>query len=256
MNFKKASIYLIALLLLAACRSAAEETGGGSDIHWSYEGEEGPAHWGELDPGFAACGVGDHQSPIDVTTTDERDVANIEFHYQQSDVLIVNNGHTVQVDYEGGSYIELDGNRFDVLQFHYHAPSEHAVNGELFAAELHIVHANADDRLAVVGILLAEGEENAAYTSFIDNLPAEETEGVETGDRINALELLPDVQTTYRYSGSLTTPPCSEGVLWLLMTTPVELSGQQIAAMETVFEGNNRPVQPIFERTVTEDTTP
>ena len=239
-------------LLLNACSST---TTPATPPHWAYEGEEGPSHWGELE-GYATCGDGTHQSPIDVNSPTEQDLTNISFHYQPSEVNILNNGHTVQVNYDAGSYIELDGTRYDVLQFHYHAPSEHTVNGESFPAEIHIVHKNAEDSLAVVGILLQEGTQNDAFSSFIDHLPSEKTDAKDAGVTINASDFLPAIQTTYRYAGSLTTPPCTEGVQWLLMTAPVELSAAQLSTLESIFEANNRPVQPLGERTTIEDSTP
>ncbi|MCB9111125.1 MAG: carbonic anhydrase family protein [Anaerolineales bacterium] len=246
-------------LAVTACAPAATEQASheGSPPHWTYEGEEGPAHWGDLDASYAACGTGKSQSPIDVSTPAEEDLTNIAFHYQPSEVNILNNGHTVQVNYDAGSYIELDGVRYDVAQFHFHAPSEHAVDGKLFAAEIHIVHKSADGALAVVGILLDEGAQNDAFQPFIDNLPTEASDVKDAGVTINAADLLPAVQTTYRYSGSLTTPPCTEGVNWLVMTTPVQLSADQLSALESLFEGgNNRPVQPLNDRTLVEDNTP
>jgi carbonic anhydrase len=249
-RFVLSSVFLIALLLSACAGSATPP-------HWTYEGEEGPAHWGEIDPSFAACGTGKSQYPIDVANPLEQDLTNISFHYQPSKVNILNNGHTVQVNYDAGSYIELDNSRYDVVQFHYHAPSEHTLDGESFPAELHIVHRNADGNLAVVGVLLKEGSENAAYQPFIRNLPVEKTDPKDAGVTINAIDLLPPVEMTFRYSGSLTTPPCTEGVNWLLMTTPFELSAQQLIALDSLFEGgNNRPVQPINDRAFIEDNTP
>lgn len=169
----------------------------------------------------------------------------------------MNNGHTVQVNYDSGSYIQLDDVRYDVLQFHYHAPSEHVVDGKEFPAELHIVHKNADGGLAVVGILLQEGAQNDAYASFIENLPIEKSDVKDAGVTVDAADLLPTVQTTFRYSGSLTTPPCTEGVYWLLMTTPVELSSEQLNKFESIFdEGNNRPIQPLNDRPLEEDSSP
>jgi len=250
---------LIALiLLLNACAPAAQPTmeHAAHPPHWTYEGEEGPAHWGELDASYATCGTGQEQSPIDIAAPQTQDLTNISFHYQPSKLNILNNGHTAQVNYDAGSYIELDGVRYDVLQFHYHSPSEHTVNGEAFPAEVHIVHKNADGNLAVVGILLREGAENSAYGPFIDNLPASESEAKDAGVTVDAAGLLPTEQTTYRYDGSLTTPPCSEGVKWLLMTTPVELSSEQLDKLDAMFEANNRPVQPLEGRTPIEDGTP
>jgi carbonic anhydrase len=210
-----------------------------------------------LDPSYAVCGTGKQQSPIDVSSPKEEDLANIVFHYQPSEENILNNGHTVQVNYDAGSYIELDGVRYDVAQFHYHAPSEHSIDGKSFAAELHIVHKSADGTLAVVGILLDEGPQNDALQPFIEKLPAEKSDVKDAGVKINAADFLPSVQTTFRYSGSLTTPPCTEGVNWLLMTTPVEASAEQLHALEGLFEGgNNRPVQPLNDRPLAEDSTP
>lgn len=253
MKFLHSTFIVLMTFALAACYPQQDST----SPHWTYEGEEGPEHWGDLDPSFATCGTGTSQSPIDVSNPAEQDLANIVFHYQPSEINILNNGHTVQVNYDTGSYIELDGVRYDVAQFHYHAPSEHAVDGKLFAAELHIVHKNADGSLAVVGILLDEGAQNNAFQPFIENLPAEKSDVKDTGTTINAADLLPSVQTTFRYSGSLTTPPCTEGVNWLVMTTSVEISTSQIEALTSLFEeGNNRPVQPLNDRPLAEDSTP
>ena len=258
----KNKFYLIGLLIivslgLGACAPKAETPHTAEPPHWTYEGEEGPEHWGNLDQSYALCGTGKSQSPIDVTAPGEEGLSNISFHYQPSEVNILNNGHTVQVNYDAGSYMDLDGVRYDLVQFHYHAPSEHALNGKLFAAELHIVHKSADGTLAVVGILFEEGAQNDALQPFVDNLPAEKSDVKDAGVKINAAELLPAIQTTYRYNGSLTTPPCSEGVHWNLMTTPVEISSEQLSALETLFEeGNNRPVQPLNDRPLVEDNTP
>jgi carbonic anhydrase len=225
-------------------------------VHWSYKGEEGPGHWGHLDPSFAACDAGKSQSPVDIAGTEVMDLPNVVFHYKASDVYILNNGHTVQVNYDSGSYIELDGQRYDLLQYHYHAPSEHTIDGHIFAAELHIVHKDASGRLAVVGILLEEGSENAAFQPLLHHLPAQKSAETKLDIQINAADFLPAVQTTYRYSGSLTTPPCTEGVSWLVMTSPLQVSAEQIAAFTNVFEGNNRPVQPLHSRSLLEDSTP
>ncbi len=249
---------VVTSLVLAACGAKVEEPHPVAEApHWTYEGEEGPEHWDEIDSAFAVCGTGTSQSPIDISAPSEKDLSNITFHYQSSEVNILNNGHTAQVNYDVGSYIELDGVRYDVAQFHYHAPSEHAIDGKLFAAEIHIVHKNADGQLAVVGILLEEGAENAAFAPFINNLPTEKADVKNTGVTINATDFLPAAQTTFRYSGSLTTPPCTEGVSWLVMTTPVQASAEQLHALETLFEHhNNRPVQELNDRPLAEDSTP
>jgi carbonic anhydrase len=257
MKSKLFILSVLILLIVSACSpSKAPATPASSPVHWTYEGEEGPAHWGELDPTYELCGTGKNQSPVDIASPGEQDLANIVFHYQPSEVNILNNGHTVQVNYDPGSYIELDGARYDLLQFHYHAPSEHEIGGKVFPAELHLVHRSADGKLAVVGLLLQEGSAHAAFDPFIDNLPADASEVQDAGGTINAMDFLPGIPTTYRYSGSLTTPPCSEGVSWLVMTMPVDLSSTQLSKLEGLFEGNNRPVQPLNGRSLVEDTTP
>jgi carbonic anhydrase len=250
------SVLVVSFVVLSACTPASTPPPTPTSVHWTYEGEEGPEHWGGLDTSYAACGVGKSQSPVDVVNPASQDLENIAFHYQPSEVRILNNGHTVQVNYDSGSYIEIDGQRYDVMQFHYHAPSEHTLNGKLFAAELHIVHKSATGQLAVVGILLEEGAENTAYQPLLANLPAEKSPEIDAGVKINAMDLLPAVQTTFRYSGSLTTPPCTEGVSWIVMVTPVQLSVEQIADFEKIYEGNNRPVQPLNTRPLIEDSTP
>jgi carbonic anhydrase len=252
MRIRTYSFLLTLPFLFAVGAGAAEHHA----THWTYDGAAGPSHWGELDPTFATCGTGKHQSPIDLANASSKDLKDPELHYKPSELRVLNNGHTVQVNYDKGSYMEVDGERFDVVQFHYHAPSEHRINGKAFAAELHVVHKNAAGRLAVIGILLEAGAENPAYQAFLKNLPDHEAKASEKGVKVNVAELLPVAHATFRYDGSLTTPPCTEGVRWLVMTTPVSLSQGQLAALEKVFKGNNRPVQPLNDRTLTEDSTP
>jgi carbonic anhydrase len=240
-------------------------------IKWDYQGEENPTNWGRFS---AVCATGKQQSPINIDLTDQgfapegsilalaalkdsllrchalkllpsfdkQKLTNIFFDYQTSSMRILNNGRTVIVKGDRSSYIMLDNQRYKVKQFHYHSPSEHSLNEEFFPAELHLVHQQSD-RYTVVAILLKEGQENLAYQPFIDRLPPQESPEIDLGITINLAELLPTNKTAYRYSGSLTTPPCTEGVNWLLMTNPVELSPAQITALKNVFNGNNRPIQ-------------
>jgi carbonic anhydrase len=260
-NKKMFAILPALLLLLSACAPAVTPapvaTGTPAPVHWTYEGEEGPAHWADLSPTFAACSAGKEQSPVDLTKADEKDLTNIVFHYQPSKVNIINNGHTIQVNYDAGSYIEVDGVRYDLLQFHFHAPSEHSINGKLAEAEVHFVHKNADGKLAVVGVLIEKGvSDNGAVQSFWNNLPAA-SGPVQTLDaQVNSNDFLPAVQTTYRYDGSLTTPPCTEGVKWMVMTEPIVFSEAQLANYTKLFEGTNRPVQELNGRPEVEDTSP
>ncbi len=254
------AIMLVIIVVLNACATAAPETKEGehetsAHPHFTYEGEEGPEHWGELDPSYETCGTGKSQSPIDLASADAQDLSNIVFHYQPTKIHLVNNGHSVQVNYDAGSYIEVEGKRYDLLQFHFHAPSENAVDGELYSLEMHLVHKNEAGELAVIAVFLDGGAENEALKPVWDNMPTEEGEK-EVESEVNANNLLPSVQTTYRFSGSLTTPPCTEGVSWFVMTTPIELSEGQITAFEQVYHGNNRPLQPLHGRELIIDSTP
>lgn len=256
------SVFVVSLLVLSACAPVSPPVPASTSVptptpvHWTYEGEEGPAHWGTLSPDYAACSAGKSQSPIDISNPAPQDVANLVFHYQTSKVNILNNGHTIQVKYDAGSYMEFDGVRYDLLQFHFHTPSEHAMNGKLAKAELHLVHKSADGKLAVVGILIEAGAEHPAFKSTWDNLPTTKGPEQQLSMEVNAATMLPIVQKTYRYEGSLTTPPCTEGVKWNVMVEPIEMSEMQLAAFTHIFEGNNRPVQPLDGRTLIEDTTP
>lgn len=225
-------------------------------VRWTYEGEEGPEYWGELDPAYATCSGGTQQSPIDVSGQAEADIANIDFDYQVvSPLHIVNNGHTEQVVIPDGSGIRLDGKQYPLKQFHFHAPSEHTVDGVAEAMELHLVHITEAGEIAVVGVLLAEGEENAALKSVFEAMPAMAGPQQEVTGSVDLNALLPAQLTTYRYMGSLTTPPCSEGVNWLLMTDRSSVSTAQVEAFRKVFGQDARPVQPLNDRTVQEDTT-
>jgi carbonic anhydrase len=238
---------------------AGDATPGATDEqpHWTYEGEEGPEHWGELDADYASCSTGEEQSPIDISEADGADLTDIAFSYQTvSPIRLVNNGHTLQVNIPEGSSIAFDGATYPLKQFHFHTPSEHTIDGRAEPMELHLVHITDGGEIAVVGVMLAEGEENVALQPVFAAMPATAGPEVEVDGSIDLAALLPTVQTTYRYSGSLTTPPCTEGVHWLVMTEPMTVSTTQIETFRAVFEMNARPVQPLDERTVNEDTTP
>jgi carbonic anhydrase len=191
-----------------------------------------------------------------MTNVAETDLENIVFSYQPSNLNIINDGHTIQVNYDEGSYIEVDGVRYDLLQFHFHAPSEHLIEGQPSDAELHLVHKSAGGITAVVGLFLLQGDvENAFLAPVFDNLPAEEGQVLIIDTQVNVAYILPMGKGTYRYGGSLTTPPCTEGVNWFLMTLPIEISVDQLAAFTAIVDANNRPVQPLNDRIVTEDTS-
>jgi carbonic anhydrase len=230
---------------------------------WHYEGAEGPANWGRLSPKFAACGEGRNQSPIDITKATPAASAQLRTTFLPAELRIahhehmadgINNGHTIQINYPDAETLTLGGVAYQLTQYHFHSPSEHTVDGKRFPMEMHLVHKSADDRLAVVGVFIAEGAHNKAFDPVWANLPRQK--GVETHYprvTVDVDALLPTVRTSYRYDGSLTTPPCSEGVSWIVMTTPIEFSGEQLAAFTRLIKDNNRPVQNLNGRTILTD---
>lgn len=229
----------------------------GEDAHWSYQGENGPERWGELDTDYTTCSTGTEQSPIDISGAEQADLSTIDFSYLETAVNIRNNGHTIQVNYDEGSSIEVNGVTYNLEQFHFHMPSEHAVDGELSDAEMHFVHHSTDGEAAVVGLLINSGEENTVLAPVWEHLPAEETPEAETiaDVRLNAADILPDGSTYYTYPGSLTTPGCGERVTWLVMTTPIEMSMEQIEQFKAIIGPNNRPLQPLNDRSLLEDNS-
>jgi carbonic anhydrase len=255
---------ILALGGLAACGSppaqpdtdSSHAPSAAHEVHWSYAGETGPSHWGELAAEFAACATGTRQSPVDLGGPIPRDLPDVVFDYRPSPARILNNGHTVQVEVDPGNRIEVDGESFQLVQFHFHAPSEHTVGGEQADAELHLVHASAEGALAVVGVLIRDGAENAAVDPFWDELPAEPSPARPLEERIHLEDLLPTNRTVVRYDGSLTTPPCSEGVRWVVMTETVDMSRDQLRTLTSIIAGNRRPVQPRNEREIAMDATP
>jgi carbonic anhydrase len=240
---------------LAACDKAKAECQAITSPHWSYEGAEGPEFWGKLTPNYALCANGLNQSPINITNTITADTSNIIFNYQPTPLNIINNGHTIQVNYDKGSSIKVDGTSYQLLQFHFHTLSEHTLNGKHSAMEMHFVHKSDEGNLAVVGVMMNQGRENSSLAPIWEHLPkkAGEEQHID-GVTINAMYLLPKEQLTYQYSGSLTTPPCSEGVKWLVLTTPIEVSTAQVAAFESIIGHNYRPVQPLTARQVLKDS--
>lgn len=222
----------------------AAPAAGGHASHWAYEGPGGPEHWGDLKSEYRACGAGRQQSPIDVDNAGAARMTPISFHYKVSVIELVNNGHTVQANYGKGSYITVGNERFDLLQFHFHTPSEHKVAGRSFPMEIHFVHRNAQGRLAVVGVLIAAGEASLAAREIWDRLPAAaHSKSSDAHALINPRDLMPSEGRYFRYSGSLTTPPCSEQVDWYVLQQPMTFSIEQIGRIRGIMGMNARPVQ-------------
>lgn len=221
-------------------------------VHWSYGGSRNPSRWGELSKDYILCETGQFQSPIDIPEKilPDENAQTINFNYQRIPLTIKNDGHTIQVDYAPGSYIQINGETYQLLQFHFHTPSEHTVDQKAYGMELHLVHQNQAGNLAVVGVLIEEGSENYFLQPLWDHLL--ESEGEKTLEKvmINAQSLLPEKREYYRYDGSLTTPPCSEGVKWYVMKNPIEASAEQIEQFMEIYQMNARPVQPLHRRKI------
>lgn len=212
--------------------------------HWSYAGKTAPEYWATLSAEYSLCSSGKHQSPVDLGPS-LKSPAAVTFQYKPSPLAVVNNGHTIQVNYAPGSYAFLDGKRYELAQFHFHGPSEHTVRGKQAPMEVHLVHRDAVGKLAVVGVFLNKGQEHPALQSIWINMPATPGEKNAEGVFIDAASLLPADREVYAYSGSLTTPPCSEDVSWFVMTTPIQVSTKQVKEFKRIVHANARPVQPL-----------
>lgn len=227
-----------------------DESGGA--VHWSYAGEQGPEHWGDLSPSFEACKSGRMQSPIDITaeaTGLALGMSSHDYAYRETPLRILHNGHTVQLNYAPGSIMTIQGKAYELLQFHFHAPSEHTVEGRAYPMEAHFVHQDSHGGLAVVSVLIEEGAANAALAEAWAHLPAGESAEKEVAEvSVDAGAILPPGGRYHHYKGSLTTPPCSEGVRWFVLSEPISMSAAQIQRFEEAVGANARPVQPLNAR--------
>lgn len=242
--------------------------------HFGYSGDTAPAKWGSLSSEWRACAEGKNQSPVDLGGFVEAKLPALEFKYSTVGVNIVNNGHAVQVNYAKGSEIQADGHQhapyanmvpyapgsvlghdgrtFELKQFHFHSPSEHTLNGKSFPMEMHLVHADKDGNLAVVSVLMSEAPtDNPVLAKLWTQMPAKAGDKNTLQAKVNVMDLLPKSKDYYRYSGSLTTPPCSEGVRWYVVKQPASVSKTQIEAFrKAVGAVNNRPLQPVNARDI------
>ena len=218
--------------------------------HWSYSGDTGPTHWSEVSP---VCKFGHAQSPINITHAEQKDLPTLEFSYHPAPLSVIDNGHTVQVNYAPGSTLKVGDKTYELVQFHFHHKSETAIHGKHSPLEAHLVHKDKDGNLAVVAVLLQEGEANPAVATTWANIPAVKEKAVSpTAVEIQAIQLLPANKRYYTYAGSLTTPPCTENVTWLVMVDPVTVSKEQIAKFAKLYPNDERPVQPLYGRAVLE----
>jgi carbonic anhydrase len=234
---------------------------GAEGAHWGYGPADGPATWSKLSAEYAVCGAGQSQSPVNLNSMKlDSSTASLEFNYQPASLKIarhgyvseaLNNGHTVQINVDEGNELAIGNTRYRLLQYHFHAPSEHTTETKRFPMEIHLVHRDSTGRLAVVGVPIAEGMANPFFERLWEHLPADPGSHVHHENiRVDAAEILPKDHHWYRYEGSLTTPPCTEEVSWLVAAKPIEFSKEQIAAFTSLYSGNARPLQAQHERVI------
>lgn len=240
-------------LTALACLSFATALPAAQAAPWGYNGNVGPQHWGDLHPDYIVCGMGQNQSPINIQGALEAKLAPLTVSYPESGQTIVNNGHTLQVDFAPGNTLTLNGASFNMAQVHFHAPSENQIDGKTFPLEAHFVHVDKHGGLAVVAVMFEHGPANAGLARLWAQMPKQMNTPARLPAKVTPFDLLPASLAYYRYSGSLTTPPCSEGVRWLVLKTPVTASQKQIDAFSGAMGTHtNRPVQPLNARVVVE----
>ncbi len=240
MNRRRALKALAGLALCPLCASAGFAAEG---AHWSYEGANGPAHWGDVDTASKVCSVGSQQSPIDITGTIKAQLPPLKIAWSRKADTIVNNGHTIQVNFAPGSTLKVGKDDYALLQFHFHHPSEHTFAGKSYPMEVHFVHRNTAGTLAVIGALITAGKSNPVFNKIVATMPAHEGPAVKADPAIDPNKLLPAARGYFRYEGSLTTPPCSEVVNWLVLREPIQVAQADIDAFAKLYPVNARPVQ-------------
>ena len=245
------TIALIAMTLIVAQLDPlwASET---NSRHWDYGGTWNPTRWGELKPEFALCEKGRNQSPVNLLPYTAQPISfSLEFKYRSIPVAMTNNGHTVKIDFKPGSYLLIDGDEYELQQLHFHTPSEHTVMGKASTGELHLLHKNRAGKTAVLLVFMKQGRYNRVLGRLRNYVPREKGENQIRGVGLDVNELLPAQRDTfYHYSGSLTTPPCTEGVDWYVMTTPIEVAEEQINNFRDIYQVNARPIQPLNGRAI------
>jgi len=221
--------------------------------HWSYEGKAGPAHWSELAADYHTCNNGKFQSPVDIRQTIDGHLPPLNLEFHTAAETLVNNGHTIQVTVDDEDDFKLDGEDFRLMQYHFHTPSENQVGGKSYPLEAHFVHQNDAGELAVVAVMFELGAENPALKPVLAAIPPEENQPVALNKPVDLRPLFPADHHYYRFSGSLTTPPCTEGLRWLVMKQPVQLSQAQLDQFQKALKSsNNRPLQPLHGRMIVE----
>ncbi len=243
---------LIAFIFVSTFTLQAKEHSSNHAAHWGYEGDVSPEHWAELSDKFKLCGIGKNQSPIDIKSNFDVNLPAIKFKYSAIANKIINNGHTIQVDVKSGSSITVNNKTYELKQFHFHTPSENKINGKSFPLEAHFVHRLKDEQsFTVVAVMFEEGASNPILEQIFGNMPTKIGETVKLENSIDYTQLLPKDKDYYRFNGSFTTPPCTEGVYWYVLKTPLTASKQQISTfLKTMHHPNNRTIQKIGARVI------
>ncbi len=249
------SLLIPALLISPIWASASDKESTGEQAKWSYSGDTGPSHWGDLSAEYSTCKQGKNQSPVNISNAIKARLPGIKFDYAMLvPENIVNNGHTIQVNIRSGGAITLDDEKFILKQFHFHTPSENMIDHTAYPLEIHFVHANEKNELAVVSILYQPGTmDNLALIPLIKNMPMNAGDSNRLAAKDTELfERNKSVKNYFRFNGSLTTPPCTEGVRWIVMQSRPGLSRRQLNAFQQALKHpNNRPIQPLNARIVT-----
>ncbi len=220
-------------------------------LHWGYLGIEGPEHWGLLTKKYATCETGSKQSPIDIPTKGlSHRQETLDFHYNTSELHEMNNGHTVQVSHKSGCHVDINKRAYNLRQFHFHEPSEHHIDGKAFPMEMHLVHQDEAGHILVIAVMMEVGPEHPVIKNLWDWLPDQIGKETSIPLRASLRDVLPENTQHYTYSGSLTTPPCSEGVLWLVLIEPIKISEQSLRKFSAIIGKNARPVQPLGNRRI------
>ncbi|MEE9955461.1 carbonic anhydrase [Enterobacter cloacae] len=239
---------LILGIMLTTCLSVGATE---NSQHWGYEGQESPEHWGKLSPDYTLCETGKNQSPINIQGALKTHPTKPVLVFEQGQQQIINNGHTIQINVSEGNILRLDDATFVLQQFHFHAPSENEINGKQFPLEGHFVYKDKDGSLAVLALMFREGKANPQLAKAWQQMPAKVNQAAILMQPVDINALLPENKAFYRFSGSLTTPPCTEGVTWMVLEQPVSASAEQIRQFLSVLHhANNRPVQPLNGRVI------
>lgn len=250
MNSKMSVFKAVAIAAVGLASLAAKADGPGP--HWGYHGHNGPGHWAELDPAFETCAKGDSQSPINISKTEKADLPALGFQYGSVSPTIWNNGHTVQVSVPAGNSLKVGEQGYELLQFHLHTPSEEAVGGKRAAMVAHLVHKSPEGQLGVVGVLIQPGKNNPVLDEVFAHLPRSGEKITVDGLKLDLAGLLPVDRGYYSFEGSLTTPPCSENVNWMVLKSPITVNPKQIEAFRKLVHDNARPLQSLHNRVVKE----